>query len=122
MAKIFSDYIKDIALNEIKNNSTELVFCSAECINFADVSGATLATILVTSADFTGPIDDLISGRKLTVNSRPDVVPIADGTILYVILTDGVRILAETTTTSQVVISGQTWSFSSFDISIYDPV
>jgi non-ribosomal peptide synthetase component F len=122
MAKKFDDTVLDAALNVIKNGATNAVFCSAEPANYAGIAAVTLITKTgLTSANFTGPADHT-SGRKLTAGAITGMTPSANGTVAYVVLTNGSNtVYAGTTVTSQAVTTAQTWDSPAFILSIADP-
>lgn len=125
MAKRFDDTVIDGALNVIKNGATNLVFCSADPVNYAGIAAVKLAEKTgLTAADFT-VADDAVSpyGRKVTVAAKTGLVPTANGTITYACLTNGSSILyAGTTVTSQAVTTAQTWDSPAHKYQIGDPV
>jgi non-ribosomal peptide synthetase component F len=122
MAKKFDDTVLDGALNVIKNGATTAVFCSAEPANYAGINAVALITKAnMTSANFTGPADHT-SGRKLTAGAITGMTPSANGTVAYVVLTNGSNtVYAGTTVTSQAVTTLQTWDSPAFILSIADP-
>lgn len=123
MAKRIDSSVYDAALNVVKNGATNMVFCSADPVNYAGIAAVTLITKTgLTSGSFTGPAADAGSGRKLTVNAVSGMTPSANGTVTYVVLTNGASILyAGTTVTSQAVTTAQTWNSPTFDIDLPAP-
>jgi hypothetical protein len=122
MAKKFADSIFDAALNAVKNAATTLVFCSAEPANYAGIAAVALMTKTgLTAADYTGPADGDVSGRKLTVNAVSNMTPSANGTVTYAVLHDGATLLAGTSVTSQAVTTAQAWDSPAFVIGLTDP-
>lgn len=122
MAKKYADSVLDGALNIVKNGATSLVFCSAEPANFAGVAAVTLASsAALTAADFTGPADGDVSGRKLTVNAINDIAPSANGTITYAVLCSADTLLVGTSVTSQAVLTTDVWDSPAFAIVFTDP-
>ena len=122
MAKRLDDTVLDAALNIIKNGGTNVVFCSSDPVNYAGIAAVALVTKTgLTSSNYTGPADDT-SGRKLTVNAITGMTPSENGTVTYVVVTNGSSILyAGTTVTSQAVTTAQTWDSPAFKIAIADP-
>jgi len=122
MAKKYDNSVFDAALNIIKNGATSLVFCSAEPANFAGVAAVTLcSSAALTAADFTGPADGDVSGRKLTVNAINDLAPSANGTITYAVLVSADTLLTGTSVTSQAVLTTDVWDSPAFAIVFTDP-
>jgi hypothetical protein len=79
-----------------------------------------LADTAMASGDFTIANGDT-SGRKLTVAQKPTVPIDNTGTGTHVALVDGSRLLYVTTCTSISLTSGNTTTFSAWDIEVADP-
>ncbi len=125
MAKKAADSVLDAALNEIKNNCTRMVVCSAEPANYtaANTGGANnLGDVTMAAVDFTVGVGD-ISGRKVAVASKSGVNVDVTGSATHVALLDvtNLLLLYVTTCTSQALTSGNTITFPTWDIEIADP-
>jgi hypothetical protein len=118
------------ALNVIKNSATRIAFCNQQPTNYADL--ATSGRVLInktglTSANYTGPFDDTGNSNKatLTINATTGNTPSGNGIITYVVLTDGVNILAGTSVnfpSGQSVTTSQIWDSPAFNLVIADPI
>lgn len=126
MAKTLHSDVYDGGLNVVKNNVTNLVFCSSQPGNYAGIAAVTLVskTGMTSGGSFTGPAaDGPTKGRQLTINAITGMSPSANGTVTYAVLTDGLsRILAGTTVTPQAVSTGQSWDSPAFDVTFPAPV
>jgi len=113
--------VMDAGLGVIKSGAIRMVFCSAAPANYAGVAAVALMTVTIATGDMT--LADDASGRKLTVGAKAGATPSANGTIIYVVLTDNSAIMyAGTTVTSQAVLTTQTWNTPAFKIAaISDP-
>jgi hypothetical protein len=121
MAKFANDAVMDAALNEIKNNVTLMIACSAQPTTRTEaVTTYALADVAVSSSDITLANGDT-SGRKGTVAAKTNVTVDTSGTATHVALVDGSRLLYVTTCTSQALTSGNTVNFPAWDIEIADP-
>ena len=122
MAKTLHNDVFDVALDKIAT-STHLTFCSAQPANYAGIAAVTLVSVTLTAGDGNGDyvIADDTSGRKLTVGVQSAMTPSADGTVLFAVLDDGTTLLADTSVTSQAVLTTQTWNSPAFKIGIADP-
>ncbi len=120
MAKRLDSSVHDAALNVIKNGCTTVIFCSADPVNYAGIAAVTLITKgSLTSSNFTGPAADAGAGRKLTVNAITGMTPSSNGTVAYVVGTNGSDTLYfGTTVTSQAVTTSQTWNSPAFDVDL----
>lgn len=130
MAKSLIHAALDAALNYIANSSTRLAVCSAIPASYAEATttydgGAgkyCLALKTITSADFTGPADGSVSGRKITANQQAGVSVLATATALYIVLCDSsIGIILVTTCTSQPLTLGNTVTIPAFADEIADP-
>lgn len=120
MSKIIHDSVMDAALDKI-STSTLLSFCSAGPADYAGIAAVTLASVAVTSGDFTKANGDT-SGRKLTVGQKTGIVPTKNGDVIQAVLSDGVTMLASVTITTKTVATTETWSSPAFDVwEIADP-
>lgn len=67
MPKFTNDDVLDASPNAIKNNATRICVCSAQPTTYAEaITTYKLAIKTITSADFTGPANGDVSGRKRT--------------------------------------------------------
>lgn len=124
MAKIVHNDVLDGALNIIKNNATRICVCSTQPTTYTEaITTYKLAIKTITSADFTGPADGDISGRKLTSNAHSGITVDASGTAAHIALCDSAnsKLLYVTTCTSQALTSGNTTNVPVWDVEIADP-
>jgi hypothetical protein len=127
MAKFVLDAVMDAALNEIIDNSDQLIICAGQPATYTDAttdepSGNALGEVGITSSDFTGPSDGDTSGRKLTVNQQTGITVDVTGTADHVAIVDdsNSRLLLVTTISSQSVSAGGTADVAAFDQEIAD--
>ena len=122
MAKSVNDSVLDGALNVVKTNAVTMTACSAEPTTRTEaITTYMLASVTITSTDYTGPANGDVSGRKLTVNAQNGVSVTNSGTATHVALCDGTNLLYVTTCTSQELTSGNTVNFPAWKIEIADP-
>ena len=122
MGKKVDDSVLDAALNDVKNNCTEIYLCTSEPADrAAAISAAVASSTGLTSGSYTGPVDGDTSGRKLTVNAVNGLTASATGDATHVALTTGSLLKYVTTNTSQSVTSGNTVNIGAWDIEIADP-
>jgi hypothetical protein len=120
MAMINTEVL-DVALEEISTNATVLHICSTQPADYAGIAGVSLGT--KTNPTFTGPLDGVVSGRRITVNDVIDGSVGGNGTAGFWALADASRLLAAGALTSpQVVTEDNTFTLTNFDIEIRDPV
>lgn len=105
--------VYDNGLNTVKNNATHYHICSAQPTNRAAVLSYSLASVAVSSADFTIANGD-VSGRKITVAQKSGTVA-ASGTATHIAVIDATRLLLETTVTPQVLTAGNPVTFPTCD-------
>lgn len=122
MAKSVNDDSMDAALNDTKNNVTQIHACSSQPTTRTEaVTTFQLASATITSTDFTGPANGDTSGRKLTFDGKTGATIDNSGTATHVAMTDGTRLLDVTTCTSQALTAAGTVDFGSFKREIADP-
>jgi len=121
MAKYQIDAMLDAALAYISGNATELYVCSSQPATRAAAITAQLAIKSgLTAANFTGPANGDVSGRKLTVNTAVDMAITASGSATHVALCSGTTLLYVTTCTAQSLTAGGTVTTPVWDIEIAD--
>jgi len=122
MTKSVNDEVLDAALDEIRDNATLEILCSAAPTTRTEaVTTYALADMAVTSTDFTKADGD-VSGRKMTVAAQSDVDVDATGSGTHIALVDGTRLLYVTELASAVsVTSGGKVDLGAWDIEIADP-
>jgi hypothetical protein len=123
MAKSAIPDMLDAALNYIKTGATKMVACSAQPLTFADAnSSMKLAEVAMAAADFT-LANGTVSGRRVTVAAKSNITVTTAGTANHVALIDvaGSKLLYVTTAPAQVLASGSTVSFGTWDIEIANP-
>lgn len=124
MAKAVHDNVLDSAMNYLKNNSTRICVCSAQPLTYIEaVTTYKLAIKTITAADFTGPANGDISGRKLTSNQHTGITVDTSGTATHIALADAATsaLLFVTTCTSQALTAGNTVAIPAWDDEIADP-
>ena len=124
MGKTIHNDVLDAALNNIKNNATRLCVCSAEPTTYTEaITTYELADVTIDSADFTGPADGDVSGRKIAVNEQADIDVDSSGTATHIALVDvsNTKLLLVTTCTSQALTAGNTVTVPAFEDEITDP-
>jgi len=131
MGKTVHDDLLDGALNILKNNGTRLCVCSAEPTTYNEAmttydGGAgkyKLAIKTISAADFTGPADGDVSGRKITVNQQAGVPVDATASATHIAICDSVnsKLLLVTTCTSQPLTLGNTVTIPAFKEEYADP-
>lgn len=122
MAKSIADAVYDAALQYIEDNTTVITVCNAQPTTYAEATSTyKLADVVVDSADFTGPVNGDVSGRKTTLNAQTGVTVDSSGTATHVAGSSGSVLLWVTTCTSQVLTAGNTVDIPATDIEIADP-
>lgn len=123
MGKTVHDDVLDGASNIIKNNCTRMTACSAQPTTYTEANATfALADVTMASGDFTLANGDT-SGRKVTVAAKAGVAVDTTGTVTHVALLDvtNSKLLAVTTSASQVVAAAGTADFAAFDLEFSDP-
>lgn len=125
MAKSVHDDVLDAAHNEIKNNCTRQVACSAEPTTYAEANATyALANVTLASGDFTIANGDS-SGRKCTVAAKTGVLIDMSGTATHIALLDvtNSRLLRVTTCTSLALTANgsNTVNFPAWKFEVADP-
>lgn len=128
MAALFDNDVLDAALNIIRS-ANSLRICSGAPTTYADADTATLASVALTTADFTTPTDGGPNGRAITAAAKADVPVLAaagGGTqpTHYCLLdTTGSRLLAmtEVNAASPNLSQGSTTDIPAVTFSIADP-
>ena len=107
MGKRTEDVVLDGALNIIKTTGTKLHVCSTEPTTYAQANASyNLATVAITSANYTGPADDT-SGRKLTVNAQSSISVTSGSSAQHIAITTASALLNVTTCSTQSLTSTQ---------------
>ena len=115
MAKSVHIDVLDGAGGVIDANCNLMTACSAEPTTRAQaVTDYALADVAMSGTDFTPATDGM--GRKLTVGAKSAVPIDVTGTATHIALVDETRLLYVTTCTSQLLTSGGTVDFPSFNI------
>lgn len=129
MAKTVDDAVLDTALNQIKTTADKLVVCIGAPVSYAEAntnspSGKRCGQRAITSANFTGPVNGDVSGRKLTVNQQTGITVDVTGTADHVALVDdtaSVLLAVTSLSASQAVTAGNSMTVNAFDLEIADP-
>ena len=122
MAKYLDDTVLDAALNDIKNNVTEIYLCSQVPANYTEASSTyALANKSGLSAgSFSGPADGDTSGRKLTKSAETGLSVTATGTANHVALCTGTVLKHATDFTAQGLTNGNTADVAAYDVEFLD--
>jgi len=98
--------------------------CSAQPANYAGISAVSLASVTVTSGDWTASTTG--SGATieavLTAASKSGISVTASGTAIYLTVDDGTTLLEGTTITSQAITSGGTTTIGSWTVTVTQPI
>lgn len=116
------DQSKDAYLNDIRNNTEEIVICSGLPADFAGVAAVRLGG--KTSPTIGAPQDGDVNGRKITLSAITDGTTTATGTATHVAWVDNTNSRlkwAEPLAASQAVTSGNPWTLTAMDIELPDP-
>lgn len=105
--------VYDYGLNVVKTSATHYHVCSAQPTSRAEVLQYSLASVSVSSADFTLSAGD-VSGRKIRVAQKSGTVT-TSGQATYAAIIDGTRLLLETTVTAQQLTAGNPITFPACD-------
>lgn len=122
MASI-ADYVLDAALTKLDTEADRIDITSQEATTYAEAT-STYTLGNSTSLAFGAPQDGDTSGRKVTAAAITDGSVTATGTATHYSIVDvsASRLLATgSLTTSQSVVSGNTFTVAAFDIEIPDP-
>lgn len=118
-----SDYVLDAALDKLDTEADRIDITSQEATTYAEAT-STYTLGNSTSLAFGAPQDGDTSGRKVTAAAITDGSVTATGTATHYSIVDvsASRLLATgSLTTSQSVVSGNTFTVAAFDIEIPDP-
>lgn len=124
MAKSCNSDMLDAALNWVKNNVNIMHLCSAEPVDYTQASVTySLGNVAIAGGDFTGPAYGDVSGRKITVGAKTDIVVTGDGDVTHVVLCDSVssKLVYVQTCTLEAVTTGNLTQTSAWDIELRDP-
>lgn len=118
-----NDAVFDNGLSELSTNGTRVDITSAEATTYTEAI-TTFSLGNKTAHTITAPADRTGGGRKVTSPEITDGSVTATNTATHWAITDGVSVLLATGTlsASQGVTSGNTFTLSTFDIGIPDPV
>lgn len=122
MASI-ADYVLDAALTKLDTEADRIDITSQEATTYAEAT-STYTLGNSTSLAFGAPQDGDTSGRKVTAAAITDGSVTGTGTATHYSIVDvsASRLLATgSLTTSQSVVSGNTFTVAAFDIEIPDP-
>jgi hypothetical protein len=119
-----SDVILDEALNYIKDGTNKLCVCSTQPTTYTEaVTTYMLANVAMTAADFDGPTDGSVSGRKLTVKEQVEMSITNSGNVQHIALvfTSGSELLYVTTCLVRSILSGNKLTVPEWNIELRDP-
>lgn len=118
-----ADYVLDAALSKLDTEADRIDITSQEATTYAEaITTYTLGNS--TSVSFGAPEDGDTSGRKTACAAISDGTVTGTGTATHYAITDvsATRLLATgSLTTSQSVVSGNTFTVATFDVEIPDP-
>lgn len=122
MGKSVNNDILDAGFLLVKNNSNLIVLCSQEPTTRSEaVTTYKLASKVIDSTDFTGPLDNVSGGRKLTINAQSSINIENSGIATHVAIVDDTRLLYVTTCNSRQVYVGDIVNLPSWSAIIEDP-
>lgn len=119
-----NDRVFDNGLTVLDTEANKISITSQEATTYTE-GNATYALGNSTSISISAPADRVGGGRKVTVSASTGGSVTGSGTATHYAILDTVnsRLLATgSLTASQVVTSGNSFTLSSFDIGIPDPV
>lgn len=119
-----NDRVFDNGLTVLDTEANKITITSQEVVTYTE-GNSTYALGNSTTLSIAAPSDRTGGGRKVTVAAITDGSVTASGTATHYAILDTVnsRLLATgSLTASQVVTSGNSFTLSSFDIGIPDPV
>lgn len=119
-----NDRVFDNGLTVLDTEANKITITSQEAATYTE-GNATYALGNSTSLSINAPADRTGGGRKVTAAAITNGAVTASGTATHYAILDTVnlRLLATgSLTASQVVTSGNTFTLSTFDIGIPDPV
>lgn len=119
-----NDRVFDNGLTVLDTEANKITITSQEATTYTE-GNATYALGDSTSISISAPADRTGGGRKVTVSAVSNGTVTGTGTATHYAILDTVnsRLLATgSLTASQAVTSGNTFTLSSFDIGIPDPV
>lgn len=122
MASI-SDYVLDAALAKLDTEADRIDITSQEATTYAEAT-STYTLGNSTSVSFGAPEDGDTSGRKTRCAAISDGSVTGSGNATHYAIVDvsATRLLATgSLTTSQAVVSGNTFTVAAFDVEIPDP-
>jgi hypothetical protein len=122
MAALVADITMDQALNYFANNITERYVCTGTPATRAAAITAALATLTgMTSANFTGPADGDVSGRKITKDAETGDGIDATGTAASICYTTATTLIWRVDISpTQALTSGGTVDVNAHDHEILD--
>ena len=121
MGKTANDDVLDALLSEVGDNANLLCACSAEPTSRTEaVATYMLATVALSSVDFT-LADGASGGRKTTIASKSGITIAGNGTITHLAIVDNTVLYFVTTTSSQVLTSGNLLNIPTWTITVNDP-
>ncbi len=119
-----SDVILDEALNYIIDVTNKLCVCSTQPTTYTEaVTTYMLAEVSMTAADFDGPADGSISGRKIAVKEQVemDITNSGDTQHIALVFTSGSELLYVTTCLVRSILSGNKVTVPEWNIELRDP-
>lgn len=124
MGVLVIDAAMDAALDYLADNITEMYVCAGDPTTRAAAITAALAEKLsLSSADFTGPANGDVSGRKITKDAETALTIDADGTAATICFCSATTLLWKVDLAStQALTSGGTVDTGAVDNEIADAV
>jgi hypothetical protein len=117
MAKWANTLVLDALLDKAAT-ATQMLVTSSQPADRASALTAALASVSVSSSDFTKSDSTSPVGRKTTIAQKANLSVTASGSATHVCLIDGTNLLYVTTTTSQPLTAGNTVTIPAWNISV----
>lgn len=116
--------VLDEALDYLKANGNKLCACSTQPTTYTEaITTYMLAEVVMTTADFDGPANGSVSGRKLTVKEQVEMDITNSGDVQHLALVDTVAevLLYVTTCFVRSILSGNKITVPDWNIELRDP-
>ncbi len=122
MAKWVNTTVLDQALNYIKSNAIGVSVCSTQPTTRAEAATTyMLASKVISSSDFTGPVAGSVSGRKIQMNAQNGISVTNSGSAQHIALYDATNLWYVTTCTTQSLTAGNTVNIPLWEVEIQAP-
>ena len=124
MGKKILPAVYDAQLSFLVNNANRLFVCTAEPTTYEEASATyALAGATLAPANFAGPADGSVSGRKISLLPVENIPIDVGGSATHIVLADATnsRILLVTVCTAQTLVAGNNVTVDSFDYTLPQP-